>query len=68
MDNSKNIRKRAEGEGVQNQIVLFSPDSKSSYCTAENPKQSCADNIWMIKMSKGTYNVKLVMGDKKYQS
>ena len=59
---------REEGEGLENQLVLFSPDPQSTFCTEPESKFSCDDNVWSIKAPKGTYNVKLVMGDKKFQT
>lgn len=57
---------REEGEGLENQLVLFSPDSASNYCTDTTLGVTCEDNVWSIKAPRGMYNVKLVMGDKKY--
>lgn len=68
LENSKNMRIRAEGEDLENQCVIFSPDSQSKYCTEGSQKVSCQANDWKIQVPPGNYNVKLLIGDKKYQS
>lgn len=65
---SKNMRIRQDGEGLENQLVLFSPDPVSKFCTDPTLGVTCEDNVWSIKAPRGTYNVKLTMGDKKYQT
>lgn len=68
MDNSKNMRIRQDGEGLENQLVLFSPDPNSKFCNDPSLGVTCEDNIWSIKAPRGMYNVKLIMGDKKFNS
>ena len=48
--------------------MILAPDAQSKYCTEGTPKMSCQPNDWKIQVPPGTYNVKLVAGDKKYQS
>ena len=41
---------REEGEGIENQLILFSPDKKSNYCLDPNPKINCEENEWKIQV------------------
>ena len=59
---------RNEAEGVENQLALFPPYSKSIYCSEDPPRMSCSPNFWKIKMKPGLYNVKIIVGDPTFQT
>ena len=38
------------------------------YCHEDVPRMSCSENSWKIKLKAGSYIVRIVIGDLKYQT